>query len=191
MATTKARTPAGSGAGTGTGSEQTGGENTTLNAPQALTFDEVPGVVNSLSPGLVHLNITDGNLFSGTCESTSADFVYKFTAADKGRIVGITYQNGAIAMSGSVGWEMDFTNADQSDVTCAYFGFGTGTEAAKATDKVDAVAAGATAIVSNSIVSDASHFDKGDVVEMTADRDGTTGVGTWTLLVSYESQGHV
>ena len=188
---TQARTPAGSGAGTGTGSEQTGGDSTTLNGPVALTFDEVPGTVNSMSPGLVHLNITDGTLFSGTCESTSSDFVYKFTAADNGRIVGITYTNGAVAMDGSVGWEMDFTNADQSDASCAYFGFGSGTEAAKATDKDDAVAAGASVTLSNSVVTGASHFDKGDVIEMTADRDGTTGVGTWTLLVSYESQGHV
>lgn len=188
MATTKARTPAGSGAGTGTGSEFIVDA---TQIPTALTFDEIPGIVNGMSDGQVWYDITDGNLFSGTCESTSSDFVWKMTAADNGRIVGIMYSNGAVAMDGSVGWELDFINSDQGNETCAYFGLGSGTEAAKGTDNDVAVAAGATVFVSNSIVTTASHFTKGDVVQVTADRDGTTGVGTWRLLVSYESQGHV
>ena len=188
MTTTKARTPAGSGAGTGTGSERI---NTSDQVPTAIVFDEIPGTINSMSPGLVGLNITDGTLFSGTVESTNSAFVYKFTAADNGRIAGITYTNGAVAMDGSVGWELDFTNADQGDETCAYFGFGSGTEAAKATDKDAAVSAGASVTLSNSIVTTASHFDKGDVIEMTADQDGSAAVGTFILLISYESQGHV
>lgn len=188
---TQVRTPAGSGVGTGTGAEQAGGASTTLNAPQAVTFDEVPGVVNSLSPGLVHYNIVDGAMVSGTCESASSDFVYNFTAADKGRIVGITYANGAVAMDGAVGWELDFINDTQADVTCAYFGFGSGAEPDASTDQVLAVAIGETVTVSNSIVSDASHFNRGDVIQVTANRDGTTSVGSFTLLVSYESQGHV
>ena len=185
---TQARTPAGSGAGTGTGSEYLV-DATQL--PTARVFDETPGVVNTLSPGLVHMEITDGTLFSGTTQATSSDWVYKFTAADKGRIVGITYANGATAMDGTVGWELDFINIGQSNERCAYFGFGSGTEAAKATDKDVAVAADATVTLSNSIVTDASHFDRGDVISCTADRDSTTGVGTFVLLVSYESQGHV
>lgn len=182
------RTPAGSGAGTGTGAEYLAN---TTQLPTARTFDEVPGVVNTLSPGIVQMEITDGTLFSGTTQATSADWVYKFTAADKGRIVGIVYANGAVAMDASVGWELDFINISQSNERCAYFGFGSGTEAAKATDKDVAVAAAEVAKLSNSIVTAASHFNRGDVISCTADRDGTTGVGTFILLVSYESQGHV
>ena len=113
------------------------------------------------------------------------------TAADKGRIVGITYSNGATAMDGTNGWELAFINSDQSNENVGYFGIGSGTEAAKGTDNDVAVAAGATVFVSNSLTSDASHFSRGDVIQVTADRDGTAGVGTFVVLVSYESQGHV
>lgn len=184
----QARTPAGSGAGTGVGAEYIVDA---TQIPTALVFDEVPGLINTLADGLVHYEITDGTLFSGTTQATSADWVYKFTARDNGRIVGITYANGAVAMDGSVGWELDFINISQSNASCAYFGFGSGTEAAKATDKDVAVAANAVVTLSNSVVTGASHFNKGDVISCTADRDGTTGVGTFVLLVSYESQGHV
>ena len=165
---TQARTPAGSGAGTGVGPEQTGGDNTTLNAPQAVTFNEIPGVTNTLSPGLVHMDIIDGTLFSGTVESTSSDFVWQMTAANKGRIVGIMYANGSVACDGTNGWELNFINDTQADVTCAYFGFGSGTEAAKGTDNDVAVAANTTVYVSNSITSDASHFNAGDVIQVTS-----------------------
>ncbi len=185
---TQVRTPAGSGAGTGTGSEFIADA---TQIPTALTFDEVPAQNNAMAPGLVHYDITDGTLFTGTCEGTSTDFVWKMTAADKGRIVGIMISNGGVALDGSVGWELDFINSDQSNATCAYFGFGSGTEAAKGTDNDVAVAAGEVAFVSNSIVTGASHFDRGDVIQVTADRDGTTSVSTFRLLVSYESQGHV
>ena len=188
---TQVRTPAGSGAGTGTGAEQTGGASTTLNGPVAVTFNEVPGVINGMGSGHVWYDIIDGNLFSGTVESTSADFVWNMTAADNGRIVGIMYANGSVAMSASVGWELDFINDTQADETCAYFGFGSGTEAAKGTDNDVAVAADTTVYVSNSITTTASHFNAGDVIQVTADRDGTSGVGSFRLLVSYESQGHV
>ena len=188
---TQVRTPAGSGAGTGTGAEQTGGESTTLNGPVAVTFNEVPGVINGMGSGHVWYDIIDGNLFSGTVESTSADFVWNMTAADNGRIVGIMYANGSVAISASVGWELDFINDTQADETCAYFGFGSGTEAAKGTDNDVAVAADTTVYVSNSITTTASHFNAGDLIQVTADRDGTTSVGSFRLLVSYESQGHV
>jgi|TARA_R110000824_G_scaffold25005_3_gene87504 hypothetical protein len=184
----QARTPAGSGAGTGTGSERIAD---TTQLPTALVFDEVPGIINSMGNGLVHYEITDGTLFSGTCESTSADFVWKMTAADNGRIVGLTYSNGATAMDGTNGWELAFINSDQSNENVGYFGIGSGTEAAKGTDNDVAVAANATVFISNSLTSDASHFSRGDVIQVTADRDGTAGVGTFVVLVSYESQGHV
>ena len=184
---TQARTPAGTGAGTGTGSEYLA-DSTQL--PTALTWDEVPGSVNTLADGLVQMEITDGTLFSGTVQATSADWVYKFTAPDNGRIVGITYANGSVAMSGSVGWELAFVNASRSNASCAYFGFGSGTEAAKGTDNDVAVAAGAVVTVSNSITATTARFNKGDVISCTADRDGTSGVGTFILLVSYESEGY-
>ncbi len=188
---TQVRTPAGSGAGTGTGSEQTGSSTTTLNAPVALVFNEIPRLVNTMADGQVFMEIIDQTLFSGTVETTSADFVWQMVAADTGRIVGIMYANGATAMDGTNGWELDFINDTQADVTCAYFGFGSGTEAAKATDKDVAVSADTTVYLSNSITSDASHFNAGDVIQVTADRDGTAGVGSFRLLISYESQGHV
>jgi hypothetical protein len=184
---TQARTPAGSGAGTGTGAEYIVDA---TQIPTALVFDEIPGVVNGMGSGHVWYDITDGNLFTGTCESTSADFVYKFTAADNGRIEGIMISNGGVALDGSVGWELAFINSDQGSASCAYFGFGSGTEAAKGTDNDVAVAAGEVAYVSNSIVATTSRFNRGDVVQVTADRDGTTSVSTFRLLVSYESEGY-
>ena len=188
---TQVRTPAGTGAGTGTGSEQTGGTNTTLNGPVDLVFDETVGPTNTQGDLQQHLQIIDGTLFSGTVQATSADFVFNFTAADNGRIVGIMYENGSVAADGSNGWELDFINIDQGNETCAYFGIGSGTEAAKGTDNDVAVAASATVFISNSIATGASHFNRGDVVQVTADRDGTTIVGSFVLLVSYEAQGHV
>jgi hypothetical protein len=183
----QSRTPAGSGAGTGTGSQYLVDA---TQIPTAIVWDEVPGLVNTLADGLAHLEITDGTLFSGTTQATSADWVYKFTAPDNGRIVGITYANGAVAMDGSVGWELAFINVSRSNASCAYFGFGSGTEAAKGTDNDVAVAANAVVTVSNSITATTARFNKGDVISCTADRDGTTGVGTFILLVSYESEGY-
>jgi hypothetical protein len=187
---TQRRTPAGSGAGTGTGSEQTGGASTTLNGPVALVFDEIPGVINGMGDGHVWYDIIDGNLFSGTVERASSDFVWQFTAADNGRIEGIMYANGAVAMDGSVGWELAFINDTNSDASLAYFGFGSGTEAAKGTDNDVAVAAGAIVYVSNSLTATTARFNRGDLCEVTADRDGTTSVGSFRLLVSYESEGY-
>ena len=146
---TKARTPAGTGAGTGTGSEYLA-DATQL--PTARVFDEVPGLSNSMNDMLEHYEITDGTLFSGTVQATSADFVFNFTAKDSGRIMGIAYKTGAVAMDGSVGWELPFINISQSNASCAFFGLGSGTEAAKGTDNDVAVAAGAQVYISNSIV---------------------------------------
>ena len=183
----QSRTPAGSGAGTETGSEKI---NDSDQVPTAIVWDEVPGSINTLADGLVHLEITDQTCFTGTCESTSTDFAFKFTAKDNGRIVGITYANGAVAMDGSVGWELQFTNSQQAGAEVAYFGFGSGTEAAKATDADVAVAANVSVTLSNSITATTARFDKGDVIELLADRDGTTSVGTFIVLVSYESEGY-
>ena len=186
MATTKARTPAGTGAGTGTGAERLV-DSTQI--PTAVVFDEIPGVMNSMSPGLVHYEISDGTLFSGTCETTSDSFEFKFTAADNGRIEGIMYKNGAVAADSDAGWELKFTNSHNSGTTCAYFGFGSGTEAAKGTDNDVVVAANAVVYVSNSLTADSTKFARGDVIEVIADNDSSLCVGSWRLLVSYESKG--
>lgn len=186
MATTKARTPAGTGAGSGTGAETL---DSSTQVPTALVFDEVPGVMNSMSPGIVHYDIIDGTLFSGTCETTSDSFEFKFTAADNGRIAGIMYMNGAVAADSDAGWELDFTNSHNGGETVAYFGFGSGTEAAKATDKDVLVAANTVAYVSNSLTADSSKFTRGDVIEVVADADSSNCVGSWRLIVSYESKG--
>ncbi len=53
-----------------------------------------------------------------------------------------------------------------------------------------AVAANAEVTLSNSITATTARFNKGEVIEVTADRDGTAAVGTWRLLVSYESEGY-
>lgn len=169
---TQARTPAGSAAGAG------GGEYivTATQIPTDITWEDVPGAVNRLR---------DGQQTVENDVTTSADFVWRFVAEDNGVITGLRYGNGAVAADGTNGWELQFINSSNSDDVVAYFGLGTGTEAAKATDSA-AVAADASVDLINS---DTSRFNKGDVIEVTADRDGTTIVGKFTLLLSYESEG--
>ena len=161
---------------------------------QILTTRTIPGVqgvVNNLLDGVEILEISDATtpLDSYTLDSVSSDFLWRFTAKDKGRIRGIVYKNGGVAVDSQVGWELSFINETNSNAQVAYFGFGGGTEAVKATDKTSAVSASAVATLENSLTSDSNHFNKGDVISVTADRDGTTGVGTFDLIVSYESTG--
>ena len=66
------------------------------------------------------------------------------------------------------------------------FGFGSGTEAAKATDKDTAVAANALGELVNTT---AKNFGKGHFVQVTADRDGTAVQATIDIVVSYSSEG--
>jgi hypothetical protein len=179
----QARTPAGSATGGGSG-EQAGGDSTTLNAPQDLTWDDINSGHN-VGTRIVSYQISAAAV-------ASSDFTWGFMAEDKGIIVGIGYSNGGVAMSGSVGWELSFVNVTQSDAVMAYFGFGSGTEAAKADDTLAALAADTYGEILNlSNVANANRFNKGDLITVTADRDGTTGVGVFTLFVSYEAQGHV
>ena len=39
------------------------------------------------------------------------------------------------------------------------------------------------------LCTDTSRFNKGDVIHVTADRDGSTGVGMFQLVLSYENEG--
>lgn len=170
---TKARTPAGSAAGAGAGDYIVDA----TQIPTAITWDDQVGVTNRLR---------DGEVVYTKDVTTSADFTWEIVAEDNGTITMLKYANGAVAMSGSVGWELQFINKSDSDNVLSYFGIGSGTEAAKGTDNDVAVAAyGAAEILST----DTSRFNKGDVIHVTADRDGTTGVGMFQLVLSYESEG--
>ena len=97
--------------------------------------------------------------------TTSADFTWEIVAEDNGKISMLKYANGAVAMDGSVG---------------------SGTEAAKGTDNDTAVAAYGAAEI---LCTDSSRFNKGDIIHVTADRDGTTSVGMFQLVLSYENEG--
>ncbi len=113
--------------------------------------------------------------------NTSADAVLEFAAPDAGKIVAVTLVNGAVAADGSNGLELEFINKTNSNDRVAYVGFGSGTEAAKATDKDTAVAAYEEAAVK---VTDTSTCNKSDVIACTVDRDGTTIVGD--IIVEYQ-----
>jgi hypothetical protein len=178
---TQVRTPAGS-----SGSEYIADA---TQYPTARSFDAVQGVTNKLMDGVEMLPIADETLYSGTVNATSTDFVFNFVAKDKGRIRGIQYTNGAVAANATNGWELEFINVSSSNNRVAYFGFGAGTEAVKATDKTSAVAASAVASLANSLSAATSYFNKGDLIQVTADRDDTTIVGQFLLEVSYESKG--
>jgi hypothetical protein len=171
---TQARTPAGSAQSSGAGEYIVDA----TQIPTALTWDKVPSVTNRLMDGVEVLRVRSKS-------DASADFVWEFAAKDKGKIEAIRYENGAVAADGTNGWELSFINTDNSSEVVGYFGFGTGTEAAKATDSV-AVSASAFAELVNTT---AKNFDKGDVIQVTADRDGTTIVGTIEIVVSYGSEG--
>lgn len=178
---TQARTPAGSATGAGAG-EQAGGDSTTLNAPVDIVWDDLESGHN-MGTRIVSYQIP---------AVASTDFTWGFVAEDNGIIKGIKYANGGVAMSGSVGWELQFLNLTQADAVMSYFGFGSGTEAAKADDTLAALAADTTGEILNlSNVANANRFNKGDNISVTADRDGTTGVGVFQLIVEYGAQGHV
>lgn len=147
--------------------------------PTAKTWPTTPSLTNRMRDGVVVYRVRNK-------ADSSADFVWGFVAQDNGRIEGIRLENGATALDGSVGWELQFVNTDNSNANLAYFGFGSGTEAAKATDKDSAVAANELTELTNSLT---GRFNKGDFVQVTADRDGTTGVSEIELVVSYESEG--
>ena len=159
----QARTPAGTAVGSGAGEYIV----TATQIPTDITWDQTVPLSNTQSDLQVHYEIKDSTLFSGTCEATSSDFVFSFHAQNNGRIVGIQYTNGAVAADGSSGWELQFLNTDQSNAVCAYFGIGSGTEAAKGTDTTTA-AAGAQVEIPNSITSTESHFNRGDRIVVTS-----------------------
>lgn len=144
-----------------------------------IVWESVPSTTNRLKDGVKTIKCAD-------VASASADFVFSFAAEDNGVIEALRYENGAVIAGATHGWELQYINLDASNAVVGYFGIGSNTEAAKATDVDVSVAAGAfTEIVSTT----AQGFDKGDIIQVTADRDGTTIVGTIEIVVSYESEG--
>lgn len=164
---TQAKVPGGS------GSEQI---NSTTQYPEDITWPSVASVRN---------RVLDQVVTYEKDVDASADFDWRFTAEDNGKIVALRYTNGAVAADGTNGWELAFVNLSDSSASVAYFGVGSGTEAAKATDKATVAANDSVEIVSTVDY----NFNKGDTIQLTADRDGTTIVGAFQLVVSYEATG--
>tara|TARA_R110002167_G_scaffold629_2_gene2766 strand:+ start:6813 stop:7331 length:519 start_codon:yes stop_codon:yes gene_type:complete len=170
---TQVRTPAGSAAGAGAGEYLVN----STQIPTDITWDDQVGATNRLKDGVVEY---------AKDVTTSADFTWEIVAEDNGKISMLKYANGAVAMDGSVGWELSFINKTNSDDVLGYFGIGSGTEAAKGTNNDTAVAAYGAAEI---LCTDTSRFNKGDIIHVTADRDGTTSVGMFQLVLSYENEG--
>lgn len=178
---TQSRTPAGSATGAGAG-EQAGGDSTTLNAPAALSWDDLNSGHN-MGTRIVSYQ---------TDASVSADVTMGFCAEDNGRIIGIGLSNGGAAMDGTNGWELQFLNLTQADAVVAYFGFGSGTEAVKADDELASLAADTYGEILNlTNTTRAAYFNKHDFISCIGDRDGTAGVGALILYVEYGADGHV
>lgn len=116
-----------------------------------------------------------------TITSTSGDGIISFAAPDDGKLKTVTLVNGTVAADASNGLELEFKNKSNSDDVVAYVGFGSGTEADKATDKDVAVAAQEVAPIK---VTDTSTCNKDDNITCVIDRDGTSIVGT--IIVEYE-----
>lgn len=171
----QARTPAGSSAGAGAGQYIVDA----TQIPTDITWPDTASLINRMRDGVVWYKMRDA-------ADSSADFTWFFQAEANGKIEALVYENGAVAVAETHGWELDFKNADNSSETVAYIGLGSGTEAAKATDSTTAVAANAAATVLNTT---AKNFDRGDRITVTADRDETTVVGSMWLVVNYGSEG--
>ena len=170
----QARTPAGTAQSSGSGEYLA--DSTQL--PTALTWPKVPSASNRRMNNVEVVRVYDK-------ATASADFVFEFVAKDNGKIEAFRIENGAQAADGSHGWELQFINTDASDEVVGYFGVGTGTEAAKATDK----AACAANTVLELVNTTAKNFNKGNVIQVTADRDGTAIQGTIELVVANSSEG--
>lgn len=146
----------------------------TSDVPTAKTYPNYEGTVNNLTDRVKVIKFYE-------ISNTSGDALLEFKASDNGKIAAVTLVNGSVAADGSNGLELSFVNKTNSDDVVAYVGFGSGTEAAKATDKDAAVAAYEASTVK---VTDTSRCNKDDVILCTVDRDGTTIVGI--IEVVYE-----
>lgn len=124
--------------------------------------------------------------------NADADGLYQFSvpAGKAGYLHSCQLANGAVACDASNGYEVSVLNRSDSDNVLGSFGFGSGTEAAKADDKDVAVAAYETATILNASNRAATDRVKaGDLVEFAIDRDGTTVRGTVTIFMDYDGIG--
>ena len=142
--------------------------------PQSKTYDVREGTVNRLNERMIEITFDE-------IATTSSDAVIAFKCPDNGKISSVTLVNGTVAADGTNGLELSFINKTNADDVVAYVGFGSGTEAAKATDADTAVATHETASVK---VTDTSTCNKDDKIQCTIDRDGTTINGY--IMVEYD-----
>ena len=140
--------------------------------PEAVTYG-VDGVINTLQDRVRTFQFD-------AITNTSGDAIISFEAPDNGYIEAVTLVNGSVACDGSNGLELEFLNKTAADAVVAYIGFGSGTEAVKATDEDSAVAAYASSTVKSTTK---VKVNKADTILCTIDRDGTTVVGT--LIVDF------
>ncbi len=176
---TQVRTPAGSAIGAGAGEYIV----TATQIPTAISWPNTPSDINRMK------NVDNWEV-PGFTTSASGE-IGTYVARANGRILGCTTYARTVATDGTNGWRVAVRNEDQSDADCADFGFGTNTNAAAADDNV-AQAVNTVAYLTNSIVTNASHFLRGDILTFDiVGEDGTAGDTDVTIHLSYESQGHV
>ena len=101
---------------------------------QSKTYPNKEGTKNRLTDRVIQIKFDE-------IASTSSDAVLEFACPDDGKISHVELVNGAVAADGTNGLELEFLNKSNSDDQVAYVGFGSGTEASKATDTDAAVAA--------------------------------------------------
>lgn len=141
---------------------------------QSKTYPTIEAVKNRLSERIKEYTFDE-------IAASSSDAVLSFDAPDDGKIIAVTLENGSVAADGTNGLELSFINVTNSNDVVAYVGFGSGTEAVKATDTDASVLAN---VVSTVKVTDVSTCNLGDKIQCTIDRDGTTIVGR--IKVHYE-----
>ena len=149
------------------------------NIPTETSYDTREGVLNRLADRMIKISFDEIVI-------SSADAILDFSAPDNGRIAFVELVNGSVAADGSNGLELDFTNESDSNERMAYVGFGSGTEADKATDKDVAVAAEEVAAIK---VTETDRANKDDKISCTIDRDGTSIVGQINVYFEVSTEG--
>jgi hypothetical protein len=121
-----------------------------------------------------------------------ADGLAHFISKGAGKVKRCVLYNGVQACDGTNGYEIIVENQTDSAADVGYFGYGSGTEAAKATDKVDALGAyyseedGSDHIIASTI---STRFNKGDFLTVTVDRDGIAVRGKIVIELDYDGVG--
>jgi hypothetical protein len=162
---TQARTPAGS-----TGSEYLA----STQLPTALTWPTTPSRANRM------MDLVQTHKFRDVSDA-SANFTYTFAAPNNGHIQSLRAVAGTVAGDGTNGIKLVVTNESNSAEVIGSFGLGTNTNAAAATNSA-AIAASVAGELANTT---AKNFNKGDIVKITATRDGTTFVLTGELVLEF------